>query len=91
MECWLRELGPLSPIFHLQQIGGGNDAHWSFSRKNNARGVIKMDKVLATLDAVGCQEAYWFPEIAFAYEMDEEALLVEMDESVAYLKEVIGE
>jgi sugar phosphate isomerase/epimerase len=86
LDCWLRELGPFSPIFHVQQMDGKNDVHWSFSKKNNARGVIKMEKVLETLRAVGCMECYLYPEIGFAYEMDEEALLVEMDETVAYLK-----
>ena len=85
LNCWLRELGPISPIFHVQQMDGKNDLHWSFSKKNNARGVIKMDQVLETLDSAGCKEAYWFPEIAFPYEMNEEALLVEMDESIEYL------
>ena len=80
LNCWLRELGPISPIFHLQQMDGKNDVRWSFSKKNNARGVIKMDQVLETLDSAGCKEAYWFPEIGFPYEKDEEALLVEMDE-----------
>jgi hypothetical protein len=89
LNCWLRELGPISPIFHLQQMDGKNDNHWSVSKQNNARGVIKMDQVFETLDKAGCKECHWFPEIGFAYEMNEEALLVEMDESVEYLKKCI--
>lgn len=86
LACWISELGRMCPIFHLQQMDGKSDMHWSFSKKNNARGVIRMDKVFEMLETAGCKEVYWFPEIGFPFEMDEEALLVEMDESVEYLK-----
>lgn len=89
LNAWLRELGPLSPIFHLQQMDGKNDCHWPFSKEANAKGVIRMDKVFETLDSLGVKECHWFPEIGFAYEKDEEKLLVEMDECVAYLKSCI--
>ena len=89
LDSWLRELGSLSPIMHLQQMDGVGDCHWSFSKKNNAKGVIKMEKVLETLDKSGCKEVYLFPEICFAYEMNEAELLDEMDESVEYLKQFV--
>ena len=66
-------------------MDGKNDVPWSFSKQNNARGVIKDGARCSTLDFVGCKEVYWFPEIGFPYEMNEEALLVEMDETVEYL------
>ena len=89
LNAWLAELGSLSPIFHLQQMDGVWDRHWSFSKKNNLQGVIKMEKVLEALDKVGCKEVYWYPELCFAYELNEEALLQEMDESVEYLKRFV--
>ncbi|MGD0743780.1 MAG: TIM barrel protein [Verrucomicrobiota bacterium] len=89
LNAWLAELGSLSPILHLQQMDGLWDRHWSFSKKNNLQGVIKMEKVLEALDKVGCKEVYWYPELCFAYELNEEALLQEMDESVEYLKRFV--
>jgi len=89
LNSWLLELGKLSPILHLQQMDGQWDRHWSFSKKNNLQGVIKMEKVLESLDKSGCKEVFWFPELCFAYELNEEELLREMDESVEYLKRFV--
>jgi sugar phosphate isomerase/epimerase len=87
LSAWLMELGQFSPVMHLQQTDGQADCHWSFSNKNNARGVIDMGKVLETLDKGGCEEVYMFPELPFPYEMNESEVLAELDESVEHLKQ----
>ena len=61
----------------------------AFPGKTIRKGVIKMEKVLETLDKIGCKEVYWYPELCFAYELNEETLLQEMDESVEYLKRFV--
>jgi D-erythrulose 1-phosphate 3-epimerase len=90
LDTWLRELGSISPLLHLQQTDGLWDRHWSFSRASNAQGVIKMDHVLDVLDKSGCKEVYLFPELCYAFEKNEKEILAELDESVKYLKKCIS-
>src|SRR5574337_1116780 len=53
---WLRELGKLSPLVHLQQTEADWDRHWSFTKANNAKGAIKMDNVVEALEQSGADE-----------------------------------
>jgi hypothetical protein len=87
---WLRELGKLSPLVHLQQTEAHWDRHWSFTKANNARGAIEMDKVVEALEQSGAGEVYLFPELIHPFEFPEEQILEELDESYAYLKQFVS-
>jgi len=84
---WLRELGKISPLLHLQQMDGEWDRHWSFTKANNARGVVQMDQVVKALKESGAEEVYLYPEIIHPFEFPEDRLLEELDETMDYLKQ----
>jgi D-erythrulose 1-phosphate 3-epimerase len=86
---WLEELGRYSPVIHLQQMDGIWDRHWPFSKKHNAEGVIRMEKVLEALDKSGAEEVYLFPEVVHPFEFRESELLQEMDEMFEYLHQFV--
>ena len=46
---WLEEVGPYSPIVHLQQSSGRSSAHLPFLRANNAVGIVSPPQVLEAL------------------------------------------
>jgi D-erythrulose 1-phosphate 3-epimerase len=46
---WLEEVGPWSPIVHLQQSNGRSSAHLPFVRANNAVGIVSPPRVLEAL------------------------------------------
>ena len=84
---WLRELGSISPAIHLQQTEENWDRHWSFTKANNAKGAIRMDKVMEALQQSGAEEVYLFPEILHPFEFEEEKVLEELDETYEYLRQ----
>jgi len=84
---WLRELGSISPAIHLQQTEENWDRHWSFTKANNAKGAIRMDRVMEALQKSGAEEVYLFPEILHPFEFEEEKVLEELDETYEYLRQ----
>jgi hypothetical protein len=84
--AWLEELGQYSPIVHIQQTNGKADCHWSFTKENNAKGIIKMDKVLESLEKSGLKEVTIFPEFFYGTDFNDARILEEIDESWEYLK-----
>ncbi len=83
---WLEELGQYSPVVHIQQTDGEADHHWSFAEKNNAKGIIKIDKVLNSLEKSGLKEVWIFPEFFYGTDVDDSQILEEIDESFEYIK-----
>jgi sugar phosphate isomerase/epimerase len=85
--AWLEELGQLSPIVHIQQTNGKADCHWSFTKENNKKGIIRIEKVLNALGKSGLKEVVIFPEFFYGTDVLDERILDEIDESWDYLKE----
>jgi sugar phosphate isomerase/epimerase len=46
---WLREMGRYSPVIHLQQTDGTYSQHRTFTKEENARGIIEPSRVLKAL------------------------------------------
>jgi sugar phosphate isomerase/epimerase len=86
---WLEKLGKYSPIVHIQQTDGVADRHWPFTKEFNEKGIIKFDKVLNSLEKSGLKEVWIFPEFFYGTDADEEKVLSDIDESIAYLKKFI--
>ena len=86
---WLEELGRYSPVVHVQQTDGQYDRHWPFSEEYNQQGIIKMDKVLEALDKSGTKEVFVFLEAMHPFEIEENKVLADLDESFEYLKQFI--
>jgi D-erythrulose 1-phosphate 3-epimerase len=82
--AWLRRFGERAPVVHLQQTDADADHHWPFTAKHNARGRIDADRVLAALEASGARDAVLVLEIIPSFEQDDESVLAELAESVAY-------
>lgn len=97
---WLRQIGPYSPILHLQQTDGTKSAHQPFNETTNAAGIITGQKVLAALaDAYDtperqnilprCEDIYLTIEV-FSSTMDRpEAVIQKVNESAAYWRQFI--
>ncbi len=87
--AWLEKFGKYSPIIHIQQTDGKADRHWPFTKEYNKQGIIRFDKVLESLEKSGLEEVWIFPEFFYGTDADEEKVLADIDESIAYLKKLI--
>ncbi|THF77828.1 sugar phosphate isomerase/epimerase [Cohnella fermenti] len=53
---WLRELGAMSPIVHIQQTEKDHSRHWPFIEPYNEQGIIRPDKVIEALEQSGATD-----------------------------------
>lgn len=60
---WLRELGSVSPIIHIQQTEKDHSRHWPFTEACNEKGIIDGAKVIEALRQSGATEAELIFEI----------------------------
>ena len=88
---WLRQLGHLSPVIHIQQSDGLGSHHWPFTKKHNEKGIIHAEKVLEALEASGSDENYLVLEIFHSLAVTDNQMLDELEESVEYWKEYVTE
>lgn len=98
---WLRELGPYSPIIHLQQTDGTVSAHWPFTEKNNRRGIIHPQRVLRSLaegyaalsdwEIPPAEELFLTIEVFIGTAANPFAALEELRETAAYWRRWIPE
>ncbi|MGI6374654.1 MAG: sugar phosphate isomerase/epimerase family protein [Anaerolineae bacterium] len=87
---WLRELGGISRLVHLQQTEAGHSRHWPFTPEYNARGIIEPQRVFADLAATGVDEIWLGFEIAHRERYEVEPLVLpELIESVRYWREFL--
>jgi len=54
---WVRELGRVSPIIHIQQTELNHSRHWPFTEEYNALGIIHGEKLLEAIEQSGAEEA----------------------------------
>ena len=102
---WIRRLGAGTEIIHLQQTTPDASHHWPFTPAYNDRGHVRIDAVLdalrdsprAAAEAPESQpvpvvdRAYLIAEIIPGSTKTEKALLAELKESCAYLRQFIPE
>ncbi len=53
---WLRELGHLSPVVHMQQTDGKGSRHWPFTEEYNKIGVIVPERIFETIEETGIEK-----------------------------------
>ena len=87
--AWLRRLGAHAPVVHLQQSDADADHHWPFTAERNAQGRIDAGRVLDALDASGAREVALVLEVIPSFEADDDRVLAELVESVAYWREAL--
>ncbi len=89
---WLERLGAYSPIIHLQQTVLHKSNHWPFTDEYNSQGIIHPEKVIATLEKSGAQEALLLFEISHREHWDTDFRVVDdLKASVEYWRPYVTE
>jgi D-erythrulose 1-phosphate 3-epimerase len=84
-NLWLRELGALACIVHLQQTDINNSRHWPFTPEYNQVGIVDPVKTLQTIEASGADEVFLHFEILHRESYENESKVInDLKESVAY-------
>ena len=81
---WLRQLGQLTPVVHLQQCNGTESCHWPFTAEYNKIGIVRPEKVIEAVNESGAQEMYLFLEVFFPLSQSDQQILDDIVESVEY-------
>jgi hypothetical protein len=82
---WLRKLGNLACIVHLQQTDVNNSRHWPFTREYNQIGIVDPVKTLQAIEASGAEEINLHFEIVHRESHEQESRVIsDLKESVAY-------
>lgn len=89
-ELWLRQLGSLACVVHLQQSDANNSRHWPFTPEYNRLGVVDPARTLAAIQASGAEEIYLHFEITHreTYEL-ESRVIGDLRQSAAYWREYL--
>jgi D-erythrulose 1-phosphate 3-epimerase len=88
---WLRRLGDISPIVHLQQTEFGYSRHWPFTSEYNEKGIIRPDRVLEALDEGGARQVFLAFEIAHRESVEQEPrVIADLRESARYWRESLA-
>ena len=86
---WLKQLGNMTSVIHLQQCDGVGSCHWPFTKKYNKKGIIEPKRVLDSINESGATEMYLFFEIFFSLTQTDQQILDQMKESVDYWQKYI--
>lgn len=88
---WLRELGSITNIVHLQQSDENNSRHWPFTPEYNAIGSVDPQKTLDAIEASGVTEMYLGFEIFHRESAEQEPRVIpEIKQSVEYWRTFLG-
>lgn len=87
---WIKRIGKLCPIIHLQQTDGKGDRHWPFTKEFNEMGIIKGDKIIDAVNESGIDEVYLELEIVHAFEEKESKVIDDLKESAEYWLKAIS-
>jgi sugar phosphate isomerase/epimerase len=102
---WLRRFAAVAEIIHLQQTTPGASHHWPFTPECNARGHVKIERVLDAIRwshehfaeqpvaqvLAPVERTYLIAEIIPGSTKTEDALLSELAESCRYLRRFVPE
>lgn len=86
---WVRALGDLSPVIHLQQTDGKMDRHWPFTPEFNRLGIIEAERLIDEIENSGAKEVILILEIIHPFEEKEKKVLEELGKSVDYWKDYV--
>jgi sugar phosphate isomerase/epimerase len=81
---WLKQLGNITSVIHLQQCNGTGSCHWPFTKEYNAKGIIEPRRVIDAINESGAKEMYLFFEIFFSLSQTDQEILDQMKESIEY-------
>jgi len=87
---WMEKLGTDSPVIHIQQTQLNSSHHWPFTKERNEVGIIKAERVLATLEKAGVEKALLMFEIGHREHFDTDFKIIkDLKESVDYWRNYI--
>jgi len=86
---WLRQLGGITRVVHLQQCDGKGSRHWPFTPEYNSIGIVEPQKTLDALDESRNEDIYLFMEIFFSLGDSDEVVLEAMKRSVDYWRKFV--
>ncbi len=87
---WIRELGALSPVIHIQQTDKTASRHWPFIEKYNKRGIIEPAKIVQAIKDSGAEEVVLVFEITHrAFYPMENQVINDLKESVRYWRKYV--
>jgi len=88
---WLRELGGLTRIVHLQQSDENHSRHWPFTPEYNALGAVEPEKTLAAIESSGVEQMFLDLEIFHRESAEQEPRVIpEIRQSVEYWRRYLG-
>lgn len=83
--AWIKELGHLSPVIHMQQTDGKGSRHWPFTEEYNKMGVIEPEKIFETIESTGAKKTIIVFEFFYsAHAIPDESALDNLKISVEY-------
>jgi len=89
--AWFAQPWPHRPIVHLQQTDRTGDHHWPFTQNYNALGMVRAEDTLQAIEPwLADGDVYLFLEPIHPFEADDNLVLDELRESVAYWREALG-
>lgn len=89
---WIKELGAVSPVIHLQQTVLHKSNHAPFTPEANRDGIIKGDKLLSALRETGREDCLFLLEISHREHHDTDYRVIpDLAESVRYWRQFIKE
>jgi sugar phosphate isomerase/epimerase len=88
---WLRELGDITNIVHLQQSDPDHSRHWPFTAEYNQVGDVDPEKTLAAIEDSGAEEMFLLFEIFHRDSAEQDPRVIpEIKQSVEYWRRVLG-
>lgn len=89
---WVRELGSVSPIIHIQQTEKDHSRHWPFTEEYNKAGIIHPEPLIQALEESGAEEAEIIFELSHREAWSTEFRIIQdHKESVDYWRTFIKE
>ena len=89
-NAWIRKLGSLAPMIHLQQSEADSDRHWPFTAETNRIGRVVASEVVQALEDSGAAEFTLILEVVPPFLKSDQVVIEEMVESVEYWKDAIA-
>jgi len=89
---WIEKLGAVSPIIHIQQTVMHKSNHSPFTEEYNKDGIIKGEKVMASLEKSGCTETILMFEIGHREHWDSDFKVIsDLAQSAKYWRKWVTE
>lgn len=88
---WMKELGNITRVVHLQQCDGFGSPHWPFTPEYNAKGIIDPQRTIDTLGEAGADNCLLCFEIFFSLSQNDDQVIDALKRSVDYWRNFIEE